>query len=778
MSAQPKASPRAEWKPKSAKELLELKICDMACGSGAFLVQAARYMSERLLEAWDAAKQANPNTPGITPEGTASTGKANETLIPDDPAERKTYAMRIIAQRCLYGVDKNPLAAEMAKLSLWLLTLAKDKPFEFLDHSIRCGDSLVGLHDLEQLRHFSLKPDSDDAVLFKGPLDEAVDEAINLRLKLEDLPSNTVEDVERQDKLLREANDKMARLRCAADLLVAAEFWGGNAKDKLERGRHAAVTSSHYVEKGPTEEFEQVAVKERRGQIMFHWPLEFPEVIIKRGGFHAFVGNPPFMGGRLLGRAFSKEFHDFLVLLRNEIQGSPDLCTYFFLRAHQLLGQSGGFGLLATKSIAETGSRIVCLDRLLSEGITFPRALSRCTWPGTASVVVSVVHGIKGSWLGPFVLDNREVSGIDGGLTEPFSSLEPHKLKEMHRRFSQGQDLMGLGFELDEQQRQQLLTEDPSCQEVIHPLFKGDDIANRPDLTPYRWAIYFRRMDEQAARSYGPAFRHVEMYVKPFRETLTGQIHEKCFWKFWDYRPKLVEEMESHHTMLASPRVSKYISFRVVSTTNIYNEKTKLYFFYDWRDFAVLQSSLHREWTYHRCGTLGTTAVNYSTTAALEPWPMPRWADCSTEVLAKADSTGREYHGWRDGIAKKCQQGLTSIYNRFHDPDDTSFDIQKLRELHVEMDHAVAAAYDWSDLDLGHDFHETKQGLRYTVNEPARRDVLQRLFKLNFQRYETEVKQGLHTKGNVGTRRTATTRQANSTRASSDDRFLFDNEDD
>ena len=165
--------PKSEWKLKSAAELLDLKICDMACGSGAFLVQAARYMSERLMEAWDAAKEQYPDVPGITPEGKPSTGEPNESLIPDDPAERTTYAMRIIAQRCLYGVDINPLAAEMAKLSLWLLTLAKDKPFEFLDHAIRCGDSLVGLHDLEQLRHFSLKPDADDAVLFKGPLDRS-----------------------------------------------------------------------------------------------------------------------------------------------------------------------------------------------------------------------------------------------------------------------------------------------------------------------------------------------------------------------------------------------------------------------------------------------------------------------------------------------------------------------------------------------------------------------------------------------------------------------------
>ncbi len=193
-------------------------------------------------------------------------------------------------QRCLYGVDINPLAVEMAKLSLWLLTLAKDKPFEFLDHNIRCGDSLVGIHSLEQLSHYSLKPNDIDQPLFSGPWLDGVDEAIALRLKLEDLPANSVEDVGRQERLLKEANEKIARLRCAADMLVAAEFWGESAKDKLEKVRHAAVKSGYYVEKGPTEEFEQVATKERRGQKMFHWPLEFPEVIVKRGGFDAFVG--------------------------------------------------------------------------------------------------------------------------------------------------------------------------------------------------------------------------------------------------------------------------------------------------------------------------------------------------------------------------------------------------------------------------------------------------------------------------------------------------------
>src|SRR5262249_13784807 len=144
-----------------AKEILDLKVCDMACGSGAFLVQACRYLADRLLEAWVIAEKAAPSLnlgkltfPTITFDGSRPEGEKN--LVPRDLDERLVVARRLIAQRCLYGVDVNLVAAEMAKLSIWLLTLSKDKPFSFLDHAIRSGDALLGLHDLEQLRRFTL----------------------------------------------------------------------------------------------------------------------------------------------------------------------------------------------------------------------------------------------------------------------------------------------------------------------------------------------------------------------------------------------------------------------------------------------------------------------------------------------------------------------------------------------------------------------------------------------------------------------------------------------
>ena len=745
--------PKDQWTLKPAKELLELKICDMACGSGAFLVQAARYMAERLLEAWDDAKKDHPNTPGITPEGTPSTGSSHETLIPNEPAERKTYAMRIIAQRCLYGVDINPLAVEMAKLSLWLLTLAKDKPFEFLDHSIRCGDSLVGIHAISQLKNYSLKETSKTTFQWPADFEEPVESALNLRLMLENLPANTVDDVRRQEDLLREANDRMARLKCAADLLVAAEFWGENAKDKGERLNHAAIRTGHYMVHGSVEEFQQLASTERRGQAMFHWFLEFPEVIIKRSGFDAFVGNPPFMGGRMIGRAFSLNYYEHLDHVRNFVIGSPDLCAYFLLRGYSLLRDNGAFGLIATKTISETGTRVVCLDQLIEKGGTIFRAAARQGWPGVAAVFVAIVHARKGEWRGAFILDDETTTSINTSLDSELSNSRPLKLAALNGQYSQGQDTMGRGFELTEKERDQIISADIACKDVIFPYYNGHDINNMPILDPYRWVIYFRDWSEEKARKYVPAFQRIYDLVKPYRDTLTGQIHQHCYWKFWDLRPRLMGQLDKCSNLLALAAATKYVSFRRVPTTNIYNKRAKLLFLDKWWQFAVLQSTFHQDWAEWQSGTLGGTTITYSTTESLETWPMPSFTpEC-------VDQIGQKYHDYREQIMSATNEGLTETYNSFHNPDENNSNIQQLRDLHILMDQAVAAAYSWSDLNLGHGFHQTKQGVRFTISEAARREVLQRLLKLNHEHYAEEVKQGLHDKKG-GAKKTASKNKA------------------
>lgn len=749
--------PKSEWKLKTAAELLELKICDMACGSGAFLVQAARYMSERLMEAWDAAKEAHPDVPGITPEGTPSTGEANDSLIPADPAERTTYAMRIVAQRCLYGVDVNPLATEMAKLSLWLLTLAKDKPFEFLDHAIRCGDSLVGLHGIDQLRHFSLKPDSDDAVLFKGPLDNSVDEAIALRLKLEDMPSNTVEDVEAQEELLKEADDKIARLRCAADLLVSAEFWGEGTKDKQEKVRHAAVVSGHYVEKGPTDEFEEKAEKERRGQRMFHWPLEFPEVIVKRGGFHAFIGNPPFVGGKRIRGALGENFLYWLIEgLFEGSKGNADICSFFFRRAETLLTACGGFGLLATNTISEADTRRVGLDSLVQTGRTIYRATSSRIWPGTANVVISEVWICKFPWAAACSLNQKQVAGISTSLDVAGGDLgEPHRLLAQQGVSFQGSVVLGMGFVLEPQEATSLIDKDVKYRSVVFPFLNGTDLNSRHDQSPSRWVINFFDwpLDRDSAPlgykgSVASDFPHcleiVSQRVKPERDLLgkkkdsSSRGYAKWWWQYGRKGIDLYEAIDPLERVIVVAATSRTLAFAFYAPGLVFSNATYVFALSEGWHFAVLQSAFHEWWARSYSSSLKGD-LRYTNRNAFETFVFP-------EESASANEQGEAYHEHRRTVMIARQEGLTKIYNRFHSADETGTDIQTLRELHVEMDQAVASAYGWDDLDLDHDFHETKQGFRFTINEAARREVLQRLLKLNHERYEEEVAQGLHKK--------------------------------
>ena len=123
------------------------------------------------------AEKANPGKILATPEGDFSAVTPAERIIPADPAERLAIARRYVADRCLYGVDINPMAVEMAKLSLWLITLQRDRPFTFLDHALKCGDSLLGVSSVKQIENFSLRPGERQVTFATANLFRYVEEA-------------------------------------------------------------------------------------------------------------------------------------------------------------------------------------------------------------------------------------------------------------------------------------------------------------------------------------------------------------------------------------------------------------------------------------------------------------------------------------------------------------------------------------------------------------------------------------------------------------------------
>jgi hypothetical protein len=163
-------------------------------GSGAFLVQVCRWLSERLFEAWAQAEDAGKS---ITSEGEVVDVIGSREPLRKDAKDRLLTGSRLIAERCLYGVDVNPLAVELAKLSIWLVTLAKGRPFGFLDHNLRCGDSLLGLTSLEQLTYLDMNPGKGSTKkLFASKVDQAVLQAVELRTELRLRSIRDIRDVE------------------------------------------------------------------------------------------------------------------------------------------------------------------------------------------------------------------------------------------------------------------------------------------------------------------------------------------------------------------------------------------------------------------------------------------------------------------------------------------------------------------------------------------------------------------------------------------------------
>jgi hypothetical protein len=258
---------------------------------------------------------------------------------------------------------------------------------------------------------------------------------------------------------------------------------------------------------------------------------------------------------------------------------------------------------------------------------------------------------------------------------------------------------------------------------------------------------------DPVAADYPDCLQIVRERVKPQRDKVRRKAHRKYWWHYGDKRPQLYASISSLDRTLVTAIVSKYVNMVFQPTDIVFMHKISIFPFDKDYEFALLQSSFHSEWAWQYSSTMGATTINYSSTDCFETFPFP------AERQNQLDVVGKKYLVHRAHLMLERGEGLTDTYNRFHDPNDKDADIESLRFLHIQMDKAVAAAYGWQDLDLGHDFHETTQGIRYNISDAARRQVLTRLLKLNHHRYEEEVRQGLHEKAEKKRRKKAKRRK-------------------
>jgi hypothetical protein len=752
---------KTEWKLKSSEQILALKVADIAMGSAAFLVAAARYLADHLIEAWsregDERARAYLDTAGD-----------RRTDADEDPLVIE--ARRQIIEHCLYGVDINPMAVEMAKLSLWLVSMDPQRPFTFLDDRLVAGDSLLGITSLEQLEYMHMDPKKgrivhEDLFGWAAGVRSLVTEVAEERRQIAeiDLGDDPMAALARKRALLADAESKAVPLRLFADLAVGAALaYAGKGDRGLNAGSVEAAKLASAVASGASEGEAQekrkawLATDQVAGSFdrtPLHWPLVFPEVF-EQYGFDAVIGNPPFLGGKKISGAMGSAYREYLVTVIGQgVKGNADLIAYFELRAHGLLNGAGQTGLIATNTLAQGDTREVGLDQLTGDGVIIRRAVKSKPWPSRSAALEYCAVWTSNTALGEdaeVVADGAIVRGITSSL-DPVSRVNglPERLVGSSGIAYIGNFVNGIGFVMSEGEASELVSRDPRSAEVLYRYLNGQDLNSRPDTSASRWIIDFQDWSLSRASEYLLCLDRLRRLVKPSRDQLpdSKKATREKWWQYEKLAPGLRTAIVGLDRVMAITLVSRTMMPVMVPTKQVFSHKLAVFATDDPAMLAMLSCAPHYFWAMARTSTRGIgNAPNYSPSDAFETLPLP-------DLTSELRESGERLDTFRRDVMLSRQAGLTATYNLVFDPGCQDEDIVELRRIHREIDEAVCRAYGWNDLveqGLDHSFHDVGRETRYTIGPAIRREILDRLLELNHQRYAEEVAAGLHDKKKGG----------------------------
>lgn len=612
-----------EWELKSSTAILDLKVADIAAGSGAFLVAAARYLGGKVLEA-----------------------RIHEGFVDPDSAdleEAERDAIREVIARCLYGADINPMAVEMCKLSLWLVSLDRSKPFSFVDDKIFCGNSLLGVTTLDQLRylHIDPKPTRMEQTLLVD-VDAKIAEATRLRKELatpveEHDPGRSRDGKQR---LLRQVQAVTTELRLIADGIIAAGLpLGGRPGRALDDvytvlGWELAEALPRDGSAGNRTKIERRIDKGLTPGVMtdydrwrpVHWVLEVPEVMVERGGFDSIIGNPPFLGGPRLTGAMGTNVRDWLLYVEaGGNRGLADLVAYFVRRARTISSSVGTTGLIATASITEGASKEVALEGLVRDGATIYRAVRARKWPASGVQPMYAVVWITGERVEPGLrlwVDGELVPAISVTLEAGGSSGEPVRLLENRAVAFEGYKPYGMGFIISEPEAMAWIRADPSNARVLFPFMGGDDLNSRYDMKPSRWTIDFNDMSQAEASEYALPFAHVQATVYPERQRVNRPSLRDKWWIFGEKRPALRAAIADLSRVLVITKHSSALVPVMQPSSVRFSHAITVFSIDDYGMQAVLSSTIHQNWAIVQGSTLGTT-IRYTASTVFDTFPQP-----------------------------------------------------------------------------------------------------------------------------------------------------------
>jgi type I restriction-modification system DNA methylase subunit len=721
--------------------LLNLKVCDVACGSGHILLSAARRIALELARVKYKEEQPSP--------------------------AHLRWATRQVINRCIYGVDKNPLAVDLCKVAMWLEAHNPGEPLNFLDHHIKCGDAIVGLAHRYELENgiadeaFKSLPIDEKAIASSylkrnkaerkrvastGSLQQltteqqlvnTVEETMVAYKSFSRLPETTPEEITQKAIAYKSFIDGkgLGFLKAMADTQVAQFFI-----PKTEANKDYLMTDADYRlilsgYKGWQDRKVAKATAVAHEQRFFHWFIEFPEVF-SEGGFDCILGNPPFRGGLYITNDNSANYTNYIKNNTSKAGSTTDLVAYFFRRNFSIISEKGFISLIGTNSISEGDTRETALQFILDNGGKISFAIKSAKWPGEATLHVSLIVINKIQTWNMFLLNNKVVAVINSWLSDSVNHSKPHKLAQIEQAFL-GTTVYGKGFFISNEEKKYLQTINPKHEKFIKPFLNGDDVLNHPESKNSRYVLYFQGLNISYLQSNYPElyeFAHDRIFAE--RQKSSSKGRREKWWLYTSPADEIYKSIERLNFVIATCFTSKYPVFTILHKEQIFSNALVIICSDSFSRLGSLQSNLHAAWIQEYGSTL-ETRQRYAVSDIYNTFPFPNFNE-------NIEKEGLNYFQTRNLIQKSLRIGLTDLYNVFHDRNTKIEEIDKLRNAQVLIDNSVLSLYNWNDILLKHDFYEMdnlpeNDRIRFTIHPDARKEVLIRLLELNHKIHQEEI---------------------------------------
>ena len=528
---------------RTVDEILSLKILDPATGSGHFLVGVVDYLAEELIT--------HPDAPHMTQIASEDTELA--------------YWRRRVVESCVYGVDLNPMAVELAKLSLWLHTVAKGEPLSFLDHHLRCGNSLIGakienLSNLPELRRNRRNTSqSQTEIQMEFPFTDKVATAIGHYLLIEEMESRTADQIHAKERELDIAQQMLRFHKGVADLWMSVYFENDVSRATYQQALNALRSRD-------TDTLENLLSCRRAQEIatekrFFHWEIEFPEVFRDKygqnqdnPGFDAVVGNPPYIRQEALGdiKPFLKTYQSY--------SGLADLYVYFVEQAHELMRKRGRFGMIVSNKFMRAnygrGLRAyLSTNTALNEIVDFGELPVFEDAAVMTTILLTQRESVDAQIFRFAQMQTLDFDSLEAEIDRIGEQLDQEALGEnwtlartneigilneiresstILTEYCDGQIQYGIktgfneAFIIDAETRNYLIDEDPRSTEIIKPCVVGDDIRKYDIQFRERYLIW--TYIGVPITQYPAIFNHLQQ----FQRRLEGRQDQGEHW--WELR--------------------------------------------------------------------------------------------------------------------------------------------------------------------------------------------------------------------------------------------------